>query len=72
MKELPILTHINTFIMPDAETNRHSGFKMEITKHVDGPYSAYVLSKGNGTFTQPCRVNILSWQDASNWLEVRS
>ena len=51
--------------MPDAETNRHLGFKMEITKHVDGSYSAYVLSKGNGTFTQPGRVNILSWQDAS-------
>ena len=57
--------YINTFIMPDAETNRHLGFKMEITKHVDGSYSAYVLSKGNGTFTQPGRVNILSWQDAS-------
>ena len=38
MKELPnnFPTHINTFIMPDAETNRHLGFKMEITKHVDG------------------------------------
>ena len=57
--------YINTFIMPDAETNRHLGFKMEITKHVDGSYSAYVLSKGNGTFTQPGRINILSWQDAS-------
>ena len=58
----------NIYIMPDAQSSRHLGAKVEMVTHNDGTYTAYLLSKGNGTFNQPGRINVIKYDRINGWI----
>ena len=58
----------NVFVMPDAEDSRHLGATVEMVTHNDGTYTAYLLSKGNGTFEQPGRINTIKYDKDKGWI----
>ena len=58
----------NVYIMPDAADSRHLGATVEMVTHNDGTYTAYLLSKGNGTFTQPGRINVIKYDKIKGWI----
>ena len=55
------------FVSPDSEEDRYLGSDIKIVSHTNNTYSAYILSKGNGTFTQPGRVDILNYSSSGGW-----
>ena len=58
---------IGTYVTPDSESERYLGSDIRIVTHTNGAYSAYVLSKGNGTFDQPGRINIFNYDVNGGW-----
>jgi len=58
----------NIYIMPDAASSRHLGASVEMVTHNDGTYTAYLLSKGNGTFAQPGRINVIKYDKTKGWI----
>jgi len=57
----------NIYVTPDVEADRYLGSEIKIVSHTNNTYSAYILSKGNGTFDQPGRINILNWTASGGW-----
>jgi len=55
------------FIDPDYEANRHLGSEIKIVSHTNNTYSAYLGSRGNGTFDQPGRISILNYSSTDGW-----
>ena len=59
---------VNFYTMPDSNNFRHLGASIDLIKRPDGGYSAYISSKGNGTFEQPGRINIINYSDDNGWV----
>jgi hypothetical protein len=55
------------YVTPDLESERYLGSDIKIVSHTNNTYSAYILSKGNGTFDQPGRINIVNWSADGGW-----
>jgi hypothetical protein len=60
-------TLIGIYSSPDAQQDRYLGSDIRIVSHTNGTYSAYILSKGNATFNQPGRINILNYDVNNGW-----
>ena len=59
---------INFYTMPDSDNFRHLGASIDVIVRPNGGYSAYVSSKGNGTFEQPGRINIINYSEDNGWV----
>jgi len=57
----------NVYTMPDSTNYKHLGATIDLITRPDGSRAIYISSKGNNTFAEPGRINIINYDESLGW-----